>query len=132
MITPAEAAAVAAISTAAAERSLIIPAFSRYSGEMISTVSSIAVLMISRLSTRAEAISRMHPSAGLIPRRKPAAITRMKAARCILKLCCVRTAISIPLKANLKLLNLSPRENFFPAGACFLSFGFDKPDYSFK
>ena len=103
----------AAISTAAADKSLINFIWGLYSFENSSARRSIDVLKISAAHTKPIAkTSRMISVVlqGTIKIRQP---TIQVAKRCIHAFCSSSKKEAIPLKANLKLLKLFNTENFF-------------------
>lgn len=99
MISPTAAEATEPTSTAAADRSLIVPANWLYSGLTRSTSFSIAVLTISRHITPPVQIRITAHSAGVMPNTADSSITKPVETKCSTKFRSLQAACK-PLKAN--------------------------------
>lgn len=105
MISPTIAAIKEATNTAAADRSLIVPASWLYSGLTKSTSFSIAVFTISRHITPAVQIRITDHSVGVMPRTADTRITTLVETRCSTKFRSLQAARK-PLKAKRKDRNI--------------------------
>lgn len=104
MISPIIADRRAAIKTAPAAMSFIIPALGLNSGLTKSTICSMAVFKVSSDKTNAQHTKTIHHSIVVMPKKKPITIANEAIVSWILKFLCCKE-ILIPFKAKPNDLN---------------------------
>ena len=113
IIKPIISAIIAVTKTAAAARSLAIPAYLFFSGLRWSIIFSIEVLTISVAKTSAIQSKIMHHSIFDKLKKNPKDKTARVKNKCMRELCSFEKKNFNPVNANEKLLIRSLKENFF-------------------